>query len=433
MPHPLPQRRAIVEALFRREIVPWTLLGFAMGLVEGATAAVLVKKGYAGAASPFAVNIATAFVSGAPAFANVVSFAWANIAHGRARVRLMVWLQALFAVSVGCIALAPRAGAGLVFAVVSILVARALWTGILTIRSVVWSTNYPRNMLARVTGRIVVVSSLSVAASAALVGGVLDAGLLDTRWLYAGGASLGLAGAWLYRRMRVRREFQLLAEENAAFAATEPFSLGMLREILGRDAAYRQYMFWMGLFGAGNLMMISQLVVIFSEQLALAGSTQIALLAIVPLVTWPVFVPAWARLFDGSHVVVYRARQAWALVAAVALFAAGVFAAWQPLLWSAAVTYGVAMAGANLGWNLGHNDFAATGRAQHYMGVHVTLTGLRGLVAPPLGIVVYEALERVGTGWGTVSVLLPLAMTFAGAVGFNLMRRAQLRGANTGK
>lgn len=433
-PAPAPAHgNTIVEALFRREIAPWALLGFTMGLVEGATAAVLVKQGYTGVASAFAVNLATAFVSGAPAFSNVVSFAWANIAHGRARVRLMVWLQALFALSVGAIALAPRAGSGLAFAVVSILLARTLWTGILTIRSVVWSTNYPRNVLARVTGRLLVVSSLCVAASAALVGGVLDAGRFDTRWLYAAGAALGLAGAWLYRRMRVRREFQLLAEENAAFAAAEPFSLRMLGEILGRDPAYREYMFWMALFGAGNLMLISQLVIIFSEQLKLPGSTQIALLAIVPLVTWPIFVPVWARQFDGSHIVVYRARQAWVLVAAVAMFAVGVFTSWQPLLWIASVTYGIAMAGANLGWNLGHNDFASSGRAQHYMGVHVTLTGVRGLVAPPLGIVVYEALERIARGWGSVAVLLPLAMTLAGAVGFNRMRRAQLSGAPTGK
>lgn len=155
---------APVEAMFRREIVPWALIGLTLGLVEGATAAVLVKTGFQGTASPVAVNLATALVSGAPAFSNVVSFVWANIAHGRARVQLLARLQALFALLVGLIGLAPRVGGGLVFAVVSILAARMVWAGILTVRAAVWTANYPRQVLARITGRIVIVSSLAVAA-----------------------------------------------------------------------------------------------------------------------------------------------------------------------------------------------------------------------------------------------------------------------------
>src|SRR5205085_10741608 len=58
-------------------------------LVEGATAAVLVKQHFAGVAPRFVVNLAVALVSGAPAFSNVLSFVWANLAHGRARVRLI--------------------------------------------------------------------------------------------------------------------------------------------------------------------------------------------------------------------------------------------------------------------------------------------------------------------------------------------------------
>jgi hypothetical protein len=84
---------------------------------------------------------------------------------------------------------------------------------------------------------------------------------------------------------------------------------------------------------------------------------------------------------------------------------------------------GSANAGANLGWNLGHNDFASIGRAQHYMGVHVTLTGVRGAIAPPLGILFYEGLEALRAGAGRYALVLPLALTTVGAIGFNLMRK----------
>jgi hypothetical protein len=403
--------------------VPWALLGFALGLVEGATAAVLVKQHFTGVAPAFAVNLAVALVSGAPAFSNVLSFVWANVAHGRPRVQLLVALQAAFALLVGCVSFASRAAGGLVLTVLSVVAARALWAGILTIRAAVWSANYPRNVLARITGRLVIVNSIAVACSAALVGWALERRVVDARWLYGGGALAGLLGAWLYRAMRVRRQFRLLAEEAASGGSSEPFSLRMLTQILQEDSTYREYMLWMGIFGGGTLMLTAQLVLLFSERLHLTSGTQIALLAVVPLITQPIFLPWWARLFDGSHVVRYRSRQGWAIVLASAVMCAGVFSAWQPLLWVGAVLLGAAQAGANLGWNLGHNDFASVGRAQHYMGVHVTLTGVRGGVAPPLGVLLYMGLEASHPGAGEFALLLPFAMTLAGALGFNRMRR----------
>jgi MFS family permease len=407
--------------MFRREILSWALLGLALGLVEAATAAVLVKQHYA---AVYAVNIAVALVSGAPAFSNILSFVWANLAHGRTRVRLVVILQAGFALTVGCVAFASSGTRGLIFTVGSIIAARVLWGGILTVRAAIWSANYPRNVLARMTGRIVIVNAVAVASSAALVGWALEARAVDARWLYGGGMVAGLAGAWLYRAMRVRREFRLLAAEAASGPTSEPFSLGMLTQILREDPAYREYMFWMGIFGAGNLMLTAQLVLVFSELMHLTSALQIALLAVVPLITQPIFMPWWARLFDGSHVVRYRSRQGWALVLASAAMCLGVFVQSLPLLWIGSVLLGSAQAGANLGWNLGHNDFASVGRAQHYMGVHVTLTGLRGGLAPPLGVLAYEALQHWRPGTGSYALVLPLLMTAAGALGFNRMRAA---------
>lgn len=100
------------------------------------------------------------------------------------------------------------------------------------------------------------------------------------------------------------------------------------REILAKDPSFREYMVWMGLFGGGNLMIVAQPVVILTDDFGMPGSRQIALLAVM-------------------------------------LYCAAVVGEWQWLLWLAALTYGFAIAGANLGWNLGHTDFATSGRARH--------------------------------------------------------------------
>jgi MFS family permease len=421
----------LVEGIFRREVLPWTLLGFTSGLVEGATVAVLVKKGYAGAASPTAVNFAVALVSGAPALANIVSFAWANLAHGRARVGLLAWIQAAFALSVGLIALAPEGSGGLVLTILAVIVARMLWAGVLTVRATVWTANYPRHVMARVTGRMVMVSAIGVALVALLAGWVLDRNTTYARWLYVLAGLLGLLAAWRYRAVRVRREFRLLAAEAGEGQAGSAFSLEMLREILRADPEFRRYMFWMSMYGSGNLMISGQLVVLFTDRLGMPGITQIMALTVVPLLLMPLCLPWWARLFDQGHIIEYRARQCWVLVAGTIVMALAVISRTDWLVWAGAALIGFAMAGANLGWNLGHNDFAPLGRVQHYMGVHVTLTGVRGLLAPPAGMLCYELLERWRTGAGVFALLIPLGMLISGAFGFVAMREAR-RAASAG-
>ena len=42
-----------------------------------------------------------------------------------------------------------------------------------------------------------------------------------------------------------------------------------------------------------------------------------------------------------------------------------------------------------LAWNLGHLHFARSDEAEVYMGIHVFLTGLRGLIAPAVGMLLW--------------------------------------------
>jgi hypothetical protein len=200
------------------------------------------------------------------------------------------------------------------------------------------------------------------------------------------------------------------------------FSLRVMRQILRSDPEYRRFLMWLAFYGSGNLMIGAQLVILFSDHLHLSAALQVGILTIVPLLCIPLFTPMWARLFDAGHVVEFRARQCWVLVGGMTVVIAAVFTGSIALLWVSAVLFGIATAGANLGWNLGHNDFASLGKVQQYMGVNVTLTGMRGLVAPPVGVLAYTWLERMHAGTGRYSLILPIAMTLTGAMGFTRMK-----------
>jgi hypothetical protein len=52
--------------------------------------------------------------------------------------------------------------------------------------------------------------------------------------------------------------------------------------------------------------------------------------------------------------------------------------------------FSVAMAGVNLSWSLGSMHFAGNQDAATFQGIHVTMTGIRGLFAPSLGFLLYK-------------------------------------------
>jgi hypothetical protein len=131
------------------------------------------------------------------------------------------------------------------------------------------------------------------------------------------------------------------------------------------------------------------------------------------------------------------------------------FALSQALLWLGAVLQsifllgvgrvfgGIARSGGGLAWNIGHNDFAPSARAGLYMGVHVTLTGIRGATAPFLGMALYlgwsaRAIPGLGVelpAWsGIGDSLLATSAVLSGvaALGFrSLRRRIEAREAAT--
>ena len=127
-------------------------------------------------------------------------------------------------------------------------------------------------------------------------------------------------------------------------------------------------------------------------------------------------IPLWGNYLDRVHIVEFRSRHSW-------WFATSQLALWYgaltgSLLWVGVsrVVLGLARGGGMIAWQLGHNDFADQERVGVYMGIHVTLTGLRGVFARPS-----SENERIQQGVGPK----PVSAVDADACG--LARRVQAR------
>ena len=410
-----------MDSAFERRV--WTLVYVCLGIIEGGTAAVMVRSLFGDAVPPLAVDLVLAVVSAAPAWANLVSLAYARRVQGRPKIRFLRPLLLAMAVCVGALALLPGGGAGLVAFLLLYTTARLLWAGVDTVRSVIWSVNYPRRLRARVTGRIMINGSIALAGSGLLLGWLLEHGNAGYRVAILAAAACGVAGAFAFKRFRVRQENRLLALEIDRVREGARFDLSGIRELLARDPRYRRYMVAQSTFGAGHLMLTPLLVVCLDEVLHAPELVQVAITAAVPIIVMPVVLLGWAAFLDRHHIVVYRAAHAWVAVAGALLLATAVLAEVSWLLWPGALLMGVSLAAGSLGWSLGHNDFAPRGEETRYMALHVTLTGLRGLLAPPVAILAYYGLRRLSPGIETWSMSLPVGLIVSGAWQFTAMRR----------
>lgn len=387
---------------YSRELVHAMTFPVALSLVEGSVIGVLATKAFAVSAAQFSTIMA------APMFANVTSFGWAYLARGRRKIAAINAMQAALLVSVALIALLPTSGHGPALLTALIVLNRCLQSGIITIRSVVWRHNYPRQVRARITGKLALINSLIMAFVPLAGYALMDSDERAFRVVYPLGAAIGFIGVWAFSRIRMRRERELLRYERSAAARPQPHgeagaiyefdpdaSAATVWSVLKQDRlfrAYQGYQFILGIVSMAAEVVAVYVIASLTRGMHREYMTSIALTMLLPMILTTVTLPVWARGLDRTHVVRFRVRGGWFwFVAHVFLYLGAAMGS----LWVLAVSrvfVGIGRAAGVLAWNLGHNDFADRRMVALYMGIHVTLTGVRGIIGPFVGMALY-------TGW----------------------------------
>lgn len=392
-----------------KQLLFWSMLA---GLVEGQFASVVVAKTFDASETLIAIATAT------PVGALISSLIWGMLCMGRPKLRLTVLFGAGTVLMVAPLALIPISNAGAVWFVCQMAGAQVLLAGVVTVRSAIWRLNYPRRVRGRITARLqgirFVVSVLTVLAAAS----VCDQHPSAFRIVFPVAAAIGLFSLWHLKDLRIRGERRELRNNGPRSTEVfdraplvEPFRIaallspsqvfGQMFTVLRRDKRFRRYCVAQLIMGLANLMTIAIVVAVVTRDLPLGPAADFwistILIVALPRLAMLGSLRRWGQLFDRVGVVRFRVVNLCCWIASLACGLAAtvltISMAGDDMLVQVVGLFalrgllnGLGQGGGAVAWHLGHLHFAPPKDAEVYMGIHVSLTGLRGLIAPLLGM-----------------------------------------------
>ncbi len=421
------------RASYVRELRTAATYPVAMALTEGAFASVVAQKYFNAGDALVSVIVA------APMFGNIAALIWSDLSEGQPRIRFANHLQTAVAMCVFAVALTwflPKPQGAWLFAALMVS-ARVLASGIVTVRSVVWRMNYPRDRRAQIVSRITVLATTAMALASGLGAALVDKFNWAYVLVYLCAGTLALVGMRQFAKVRIRGEGKLIRRERIEEADDAMRGLSPRRKrpvahlvelfadagrLLREDRNFRDYQRWQMLMGMSFLMMLPALYTLVNKHLTDPRADYLLATVVVytiPTVTQVVFTQIWAPVFDRIRFSRFRFIQSVIGLCAHSLIVTGAMLGSLPMLAVATFVLGIAQAAGGLAWNLGQNAFAPPDQVQRYMGVHVMLTGLRGCVAPFVGTFAFKLLSVYQFERWTF--FLPLAICTIGAIGFYKM------------
>jgi MFS family permease len=221
-----------------------------------------------------------------------------------------------------------------------------------------------------------------------------------------------MLGIWIQSRLPLRGGYKLSGTPPpASFREIVVQPIQRFIALLRADRGFARFENFFFMYGFA-FMLLSPVVPIFMVDVAKLQykETQLAT-GVLFQIGMLVFPPLWGRLLDRTGpyklcgiIFSILAFYPLTLLGSALWLKLGVPLAWT--IYIAHIIFGAGMSGIAVAWNLAPLSFAGKADASEYTGAHVTLTGVRGMIAPIIGALV---LKHFGYPW----VFALSALTFS--------------------
>jgi MFS family permease len=163
-------------------------------------------------------------------------------------------------------------------------------------------------------------------------------------------------------------------------------TLRLLKENKGFAAFERSF----SIYGMGFIMMQPIIPIYLVDKLHLSYTTNFLAKGIVAQLGMLLLSPMIGKLHDRQHPfrflsVAFAMLMGFPILIVVSALLQGISVLPVVMVFAAYLVFGIAMTAVNISWNMGSIFFAGDRDASVYQSVHITLTGVRGLIAPALG------------------------------------------------
>lgn len=237
-------------------------------------------------------------------------------------------------------------------------------------------------------------------------------------WVYwAIGLAIGLS-ALSYARIPVRRRNEFA--ESAVAPPHRAFLVGARAFFSDRRFVLYQIGFWFA--GFGNHMAHAYVAESLKEDVGASDWTVFWVVAVLPVLLMAGSAPIWGRFLDKVNPMSGRALFNSIQCAAYGLhFYGGITGQAWPFV-AGAMVHAIGNGGSTINWLTGSLYFAKQEQVSLYNSIHVALTGLRGLVAPIVGVWIYGVslslgpLQIPGLGLGPVLFALSAGLSLCGTL-----------------
>ena len=318
---------------------------------------------------------------------NLLNSFFAQDMARRRRVPVVVTCRVGMALFMLCIATLPRQ-AGLAGSFAALLVAPYLMASVIfNIQNITRHSNYPDSVRGRIYSRLMVINFVGLAISAGLGGYALDKLAWGHSLVFACGAVMMVVSAAFYSRIRIRRERAMIRNGLA-----QPFNLLAGFKLLFEDRKYGLYMFWQMVFGTANNMTWPVMTLIMTDYLKVSYSKGISALTIIPMLMALLMAPLAGRLFDHIRFGSYRMLNSGMWAAAKVLLFLGAYLESWPIVIAAAIAQGMGMSTGSIAFSLGHTYYSTPERSHDYLGINLSLQGIRGVIGPFVGVLLLNAI-----------------------------------------
>jgi len=292
--------------------------------------------------------------------------------------------------------------------------------------STLWQSTVSPQARNELWGLTISITTAISMATAFLGARLMDYDPMAYKWFFPVAAVLGMLSILIIARMPVRGRYKLTRKRpKISWAKVFVEPVRKMNKLMREDRNYRDFESFFFLYGVA-FMIMAPVLPHYLVDVAKMNYTQAGLCDGVLFAFGMVaLTSSWGRLMDRQNPMRLCALVFTILASFPALLLVGPLLAKLGLnlvyiVFLGYLIYGIGMSGLGVAWNLAPIAFAGERDASRYTGAHITITGIRGSIAPIVGALAMQH-------WGYEPVLAASALFFligaAGMVG--LSRRVQ--------